>query len=68
MLVTGGTGGLGSLVARHLVAEPRLATCVVSRGRMAAKGPRMWWRSCPRPAPRSVSRRATSATATHWPN
>ena len=64
VLITGATGGLGALIARHLVEHHGARhLLLVSRSGPEAEGRRSWRRSSRSWAPRSRSPPATSPTA-----
>ena len=69
VLITGGTGGLGAVFARHLAGRTRRAAAAAGQpprpGRRGAC--RSWPPSSARSAARCGSRRATSPTATSSP-
>ena len=69
VLVTGGTGSLGRLVARHLVSRHGVRQVVLAsrQGPDAAGMPRTWSPSWPGKGRRCRSSRATCPTATRWP-
>lgn len=67
VLVTGGTGGVGSLVARHLVAEHGVRSLLLaSRSGPARPGCVSWSRTWKAPARRSGSWPAMSPTGRPW--
>ncbi|WPR54569.1 KR domain-containing protein [Streptomyces sp. S399] len=68
VLVTGGTGTLGALVARHLVTRHGVRHLLLT-GRRGPDAParRPCATNSPRSAPRPRSSPATPPTATNWP-
>ena len=67
VLITGGTGALGGLLARHLVAEHGVRHLLLLSRRGPTPGAAELVAELAALAPTSTSRPATSPTATRWP-